>query len=292
LRTVDAKPEGERRLYATLERLCALADTPLPRIKVIEASWVNALALQLPGRRPVIAVTRGLLDTADDARLKAVLAHELAHVIHHDATVMTFATTMSTSVLTTPAHLVDVIYAADRSLCWVARRCGFGWQPLDHDKKHKPQPARKVASGLRVVLGCTVMPLIGVLRVVLVLFIFAFALAVIPAVLLLSAPAVLGLTRLSRYREYAADRTAAMLTAQPMVLAATLTSLDEDGAKIPKRDLRELRAVSSMTIIPLPVDNNHRGGKKVDIVERILASHPPIEKRIERIAELTRGLAQ
>jgi heat shock protein HtpX len=199
---------------------------------------------------------------------------------------------MSTSVLTTPAHLVDVIYAADRSLCWVARRCGFAWQPLDHDKKHKPQPARKVASGLRVVLGCTVMPLIGVLRVVLVLFIFAFALAVIPAVLLLSAPAVLGLTRLSRYREYAADRTAAMLTAQPMVLAATLTSLDEDGAKIPKRDLRELRAVSSMTIIPLPVDNNHRGGKKVDIVERILASHPPVEKRVERIAELTRGLAQ
>jgi heat shock protein HtpX len=290
LRTRDADREHEPRLYATLERLCALADAPVPRIKIIEASWVNALTPQLPGRRPTIAVTRGLLDAADDARLEAVLAHELAHVIHRDATVMTFATNTSTSVLTLPANLVDVIYAADRSLCWLARQCGFGWQPLDHDKKDEPRPARKVAPGLRVTLGCTAVPLVGLMRAALVLFILAFGLVVLAAIMLLSIPVVLALTRLSRYREYAADRTAAMLTAQPMALAATLTSLDEDGPKIPKKDLRDLRAVSSMAIVPLP-----RGAKnqqKVDLVERILASHPPIEKRVERITELTRDLAR
>jgi hypothetical protein len=69
-------------------------------------------------------------------------------------------------------------------MCWPRGwRCGFAWQPLDHDKKDKPQPARKVASVRRLALACTVIPLVGVLRVVLVLFIFAFGLSVIPAIL-------------------------------------------------------------------------------------------------------------
>ncbi|NDL56418.1 M48 family metalloprotease [Phytoactinopolyspora mesophila] len=293
LRTVDATPQDEPQLYATLERLCALADTPRPKVKIIEVSWVNALAVQLPGRPPTIAVTRGLLDTADPARLEAVLAHELAHVIHRDATVMTFATNASISVLTLPANLVDLIYAADRTLCWFARQCGFSWKPLEHGPGDTQLPARKIASGLRATLGCTVLPLLGILRVLLVMFIFAFGIGVIPAIILLSIPAVVMLTRLSRYREFAADRTAAMLTGQPMELASALTALDERGPTIPEKDLRALKAVSSMAIVPLPMDkNNQKGGKKVHIVERILASHPPVARRVERITDLSRDLTR
>ncbi|NEE02120.1 M48 family metalloprotease [Phytoactinopolyspora halotolerans] len=293
LRTTDADPAREPRLYAVLERLCALADVPPPRVKVIDAEWTNALAVQLPGRRPVIAVSRGLLDTADDDRLESVLAHELAHVIHRDATVMTFAANTSTAVLTLPAHLVDVFYAADRALCWLARRCGFGWQPIDHDADDERLPARNVAAGLRTLLGCTAMPVIGLIRALLVLSVFPFGIVTLPAILVLSIPAVLVLTRLSRYREFAADRTAAMLTGRPTVLAATLTSLDEDSRRIPNKDLRELRAASSMAIVPLPVKHEQKKGQpRVSALERAVASHPPIGQRVKRLDELSRGLAQ
>ncbi|WP_165367389.1 M48 family metalloprotease [Phytoactinopolyspora endophytica] len=293
LRTVPAEPEREPRLNAMVERLCALADVSRPQLKIIEVPWANALALQLPGRRPTIAVSRGMLDSADDARLEAVLAHELAHVIHRDAKVMTFATNASSSMLTLPAYLVDVFYGADRALCWLARQCGFGWRAIELDKHDKTPPARALPPGLRITLACTVMPLIGIMRVAVILLIFPFAIVALPTILLLSVPVVLTLTRLSRNREFAADRTAAMLTTQPMVLAATLTSLGEDGQQIPKKDLRELRAASSMAIIPLPTKGGkQKGRKKVSVVDRAVGSHPPINHRVKRLEELTRELAQ
>ncbi|WP_165367390.1 M48 family metalloprotease, partial [Phytoactinopolyspora endophytica] len=117
LAVLDADDLQYSELHATVDRLCALSNTPMPRLKIIDTDWPSALALQLPGRRPVIAVTWGLLTTTEDAQLEAVLAHELAHVLHRDAKLMTFATRISTSLVTLPVYVIDMFKVIDRGLC-------------------------------------------------------------------------------------------------------------------------------------------------------------------------------
>lgn len=79
----------EPALVAIVERLCVLADLPAPEIAVHDERQANSWIVDLPRRRPRLHVTRGLLDLLEPEELEAVVAHELAHVAHRDATVMT-----------------------------------------------------------------------------------------------------------------------------------------------------------------------------------------------------------
>ena len=79
----------EPELQAAVQRLCLMADLPRPDIAVERERLPNSWIVDAPGRPPRLHVTRGLLDLLDPAELEAVLAHELSHVAHRDATVMT-----------------------------------------------------------------------------------------------------------------------------------------------------------------------------------------------------------
>ncbi|WCB94620.1 Protease HtpX [Baekduia alba] len=82
--------EGEElELQGIVDRLCVAADLPRPEIALDEERQPNSWIVDPPGRRPRLHVTRGLLDLLEPAELEAVVAHELSHVAHHDATVMT-----------------------------------------------------------------------------------------------------------------------------------------------------------------------------------------------------------
>jgi heat shock protein HtpX len=89
---VEGKPlaDGqEPELHAVVERLCLLADLPQPEIVLHRERQPNSWVFDLPRRAPRLHVTTGLLETLEPAELEAVIAHELSHVAHHDATVMT-----------------------------------------------------------------------------------------------------------------------------------------------------------------------------------------------------------
>jgi heat shock protein HtpX len=86
--TVLGPGEGPE-LHAVVQRLCLVADLPAPEIAVEEDTRPNSWIVDLPGRPPRLHVTRGLLDLLEPAELEAVVAHELSHVAHRDATVMT-----------------------------------------------------------------------------------------------------------------------------------------------------------------------------------------------------------
>lgn len=79
----------EARVRALVDRLCVVGDLAAPAIAVarerVAQSWTSAV----PWRRPCIHATTALLDALDDRRLSAVLAHELSHIAHRDAWVMT-----------------------------------------------------------------------------------------------------------------------------------------------------------------------------------------------------------
>lgn len=87
----EADSAQEPRLHAIADRLCALADMPKPRLAVAPTPVPNAFAAGRRRKGVVLCVSRGMLDKLGDEELEGVLAHELAHVAHGDAAVMTVA---------------------------------------------------------------------------------------------------------------------------------------------------------------------------------------------------------
>ncbi len=89
---------------------------------------------------------------------------------------------------------------------------------------------------------------------------------------------------LSRYREFAADRGAAIVTGRPSALASALVKISSQVKQLPQRDLREaerLERMNAFFIVPVRVKS---------VLQSLFSTHPPMEKRIERLQELERSL--
>ena len=91
MRAREVSPEEAPELHGMIDRLCALADMPKPRVGVADMAVPNAFATGRSPERSVVCVTTGILQTLDAEELEAVLAHELSHVAHRDVLVMTVA---------------------------------------------------------------------------------------------------------------------------------------------------------------------------------------------------------
>ena len=75
-----------------MDRLCALADMPKPRVAIAPTYMPNAFATGRSSKVAVLCATQGMLDKLDDnEELEGVLAHEMSHVAHKDVAVMTIA---------------------------------------------------------------------------------------------------------------------------------------------------------------------------------------------------------
>ena len=91
MRAREVTPEEAPELHGMIDRLCALADMPKPRVGISDLAVPNAFATGRSPDRSVVCVTTGILHTLDAEELEAVLAHELSHVAHRDVLVMTVA---------------------------------------------------------------------------------------------------------------------------------------------------------------------------------------------------------
>ncbi len=78
-------------LHAMVERLCAMADLPKPRLAVVQTDVPNAFATGRNPKHAAVAVTSGLWQRLEKEELEAVLAHELSHIANRDVLVMTVA---------------------------------------------------------------------------------------------------------------------------------------------------------------------------------------------------------
>jgi heat shock protein HtpX len=76
-------------LHAIVERLCVVADLPKPRLVLEHERQPNSWVVSLGRDRSRLHVTEGLLECLQPNELEAVIGHELAHVAHRDAVVMT-----------------------------------------------------------------------------------------------------------------------------------------------------------------------------------------------------------
>ncbi len=91
---------------------------------------------------------------------------------------------------------------------------------------------------------------------------------------------------LSRYREFSADRGAALITGRPSALASALVKISSAMQTVPQQDLREAERMNAFFIIPTSVKG---------AVQTLFSTHPSMEKRIERLqaieSSLQRGIA-
>lgn len=78
-------------LHAVVDRLCAMADMPKPKVAIAETDVPNAFATGHNEKNTVVCATTGLMRRLEKGELEAVLAHELSHVAHRDVMVMTIA---------------------------------------------------------------------------------------------------------------------------------------------------------------------------------------------------------
>ena len=85
--TAEEAPE----LHGVIDRLCALADMPKPRVAIADTDVPNAFATGRSPKAAVVCATSGLLRRLDEPEIEAVLAHEISHVAHRDVAVMTIA---------------------------------------------------------------------------------------------------------------------------------------------------------------------------------------------------------
>ncbi len=91
MRAREVTPEEAPELHGMIDRLCAMADMPKPRVGVADLSIPNAFATGRSPERSVVCVTTGILGLLTADEMEAVLAHELSHVAHRDVLVMTIA---------------------------------------------------------------------------------------------------------------------------------------------------------------------------------------------------------
>lgn len=83
---------------------------------------------------------------------------------------------------------------------------------------------------------------------------------------------------LSRYREFSADRGAAIITGRPSALVSALMKISGTMARIPKEDLRRVEGMNAFFIIP------------TGAIANLLSTHPPIEARIAALERLEREI--
>jgi heat shock protein HtpX len=86
---------------------------------------------------------------------------------------------------------------------------------------------------------------------------------------------------LSRYREFVADRGAALTTGRPSALASALMKLSEAMERVPQRDLRAAGELNAFFIVPARAKGTLRS---------LLSTHPPVQQRLAALARLEADL--
>jgi heat shock protein HtpX len=225
----DQAPE----LHALIERLCAMADLPKPKVAVIDTPVPNAFATGRNPKNAAVAVTTGLWNRLDEREVEGVLAHELSHIANRDVLIMTVASffAMLAAMLTRFGLYGGLFMGGDRNR----------------------------DSGAPV-------------------WLIVFAVSIVTYLL-----SYVLIRTISRYREYAADRGASLITGSPEYLMSALQKIASQMTLIPQRDLREVEGMNAFFIVP----TNWRSA-----TAELFMTHPPLEKRLARLSAIAREMGR
>jgi heat shock protein HtpX len=107
------------------------------------------------------------------------------------------------------------------------------------------------------------------------------AILIFLASIIVYAASYLLIMALSRYREFAADRGAAVITGQPSQLASALRKISGVMTKIPNEDLRKVEGANAFFIIPAVSKSS---------IFNLFSTHPPLEARLAALGRIEKEL--
>lgn len=237
---------SDRNFTDLVQRVAPQFDVPAPTVRIAETPVPHASVSGLTRRSATLIVSTGLLDRLSDEELRAVVAHELAHVSNRDAAVV--------SLVALPAVF-------GRSIL----------NGLNGDEDEPSLPTNSDGFTMLVFLVGGLLWLAG--RSLLAVF--------------------------ARQRELAADRAAVELTGNPTAFATALRKADIETVDAPTKDLRRMETVGAFSIVEPPKESDQgfsiwADGRAppmlrlrdqfVAVVDRLFRTHPPTERRCERIS--------
>ena len=94
-RAQEVDAEHAPGLHALVADVAAKAGVPMPRVYIIPEDSPNAFATGRSPARSAVAVTEGLLRILNRDELKAVIAHEAAHIAHRDTLIGVLSATLA-----------------------------------------------------------------------------------------------------------------------------------------------------------------------------------------------------
>jgi heat shock protein HtpX len=183
--------QEEPRLYNLLENLCISRGITVPTLRVADDDGLNAFATGLNDKQYSITVTRGLINTLNDAEIESVLGHELTHIRNGDVRMLVIAVVIA-GVISFFGEMVFRIFFQS------AFYGGFG------GRRSRDDGEGKGGAGIAIVIALALIALVWILAIVI-----RFA--------------------LSRQREYLADAGSVELTKNPDAMISALRKIEGRG---------------------------------------------------------------
>ena len=244
LRAAKARPvarDEAPELHRLLDEVCVSAGlTQRPKLYIVDDPAPNAFATGLSLADSHVAVTTGLVERLPRYELRAVLAHEVAHIVNDDIRTVTVAVATAGLV----ALLADV----------AIRATYFGGAGRSRSSGGRDQGGAQALLVVVAILAAVLAPLAAQL--------IRFA--------------------VSRQREYLADATAAQILRDPQSMVDALRRLEEDRTPL-------TRFESANAHLWFEEPNDLEGPGRPAHLARRFATHPTLQQRIERLAQLNAG---
>ena len=237
-------------LYRLVRELSKAGRRPVPRLYLSPAEQPNSFAVGRGPRSATVCCTEGLLRVLDEAELRGVLGHELAHVSGRDILASSVSAGLAT-VITFPAGLPRFVRSGSAGSGSVAAG-SVGAGSVGAGSVAAGSVAAGSGSGL------------GPLETLLMLVLGPIA-------------AVVVRLAVTREREYRADAAGALLAGDPVALASALRKIDTGTAELALApDGRRISVGHLMIASPFRPEG----------FARLFQTHPPAGERVRRLEAL------
>jgi len=238
-------------LYRLVRELSKAGRLPVPRLFLSPAQQPNSFAVGRSPRTAAICCTEGLLAALDEAELRGVLGHELAHVSGRDILPATVSAGLAT-VITFPAGITRFLPAPVGAPAAPGPAEARGGEARRGEARGGEAVREPAAAG------------VGALEAWL---------------LLVFGPVAALVIRLSvtREREYRADAAGALLSGDPVALSSALRKIDVGTAELALAADARLTSVGHLMVASPFVAEGFA---------RLFRTHPPTGERVRRLEAL------
>ena len=252
-------------LYRLVRELSKAGRRPVPRLYLSPAEQPNSFAVGRGPRSAAVCCTEGLLRVLDEAELRGVLGHELAHVSGRDILASSVSAGLAT-VITFPAGLPRFVRSGSAGSDSVAAGSVAAGSVAAGSVAAGSAGSGSVAAGSAgsgsVAAGSG--SGLGLLETLLMLVLGPIA-------------AVVVRLAVTQEREYRADAAGALLAGDPVALASALRKIDAGTAELALApDGRRISVGHLMIASPFRPEG----------LARLFLTHPPAGERVRRLEAL------